>query len=199
MGNGNKTRKKKLFVVFGKTSTGKDTVCNYMNQRYGIKPVVSYSTREMRSYEKNGVQHFFISDQEMDELEKRDDLLAWTKFPKTGIRYCATLSSIGDAETATYILNPDGIDWMRGHADNLNAEIIVIYMNLPEKAIRQRARLRGDDPEKIKERLASESEEFDKFYDSGAFDFEVDANVCKVKLFDQIDQILQANEVFPVA
>ena len=165
MGNGNKTRKKKLFVVVGKTSTGKDTVCNYMNQRYGIKPVVSYSTREMRSYEKNGVQHFFIS----------------------------------DAETATYILNPDGIDWMRGHADNLNAEIIVIYMNLPEKAIRQRARLRGDDPEKIKERLASESEEFDKFYDSGAFDFEVDANVCKVKLFDQIDQILQANEVFPVA
>lgn len=88
---------------------------------------------------------------------------------------------------------------MRGHADNLNAEIIVIYMNLPEEAIRQRARLRGDDPEKIKERLASESEEFDKFYDSGAFDFEVDANVCKVKLFDQIDQILQANEVFPVA
>ena len=65
MGNGNKTRKKKLFVVVGKTSTGKDTVCNYMNQRYGIKPVVSYSTREMRSYEKNGVQHFFISDQEM--------------------------------------------------------------------------------------------------------------------------------------
>lgn len=30
MGNGNKTRKKKLFVVVGKTSTGKDTVCNYM-------------------------------------------------------------------------------------------------------------------------------------------------------------------------
>ena len=141
MGNGNKTRKKKLFVVVGKTSTGKDTVCNYMNQRYGIKPVVSYSTREMRSYEKNGVQHFFISDQEMDELEKRDDLLAWTKFPKTGIRYCATLSSIGDAETATYILNPDGIDWMRGHADNLNAEKKQ-SANVPDSAgmIRKRSR-----------------------------------------------------------
>ena len=192
-------RKKKLFVVVGKTSTGKDTVCNYMKQKYGIKPVISYSTREMRSYEKNGVQHYFVSEQEMDELEKRSDLLAWTKFPKTGIRYCATLSSIGDADIATYILNPDGVDWMMKHAGNLNAEIITIYMNLPEDAIRQRARLRGDDPEKIKERLASESEEFDQFYDSGAFDFEVDSGVCKAKLFDQIDQIMQVYEIFPVA
>ena len=86
MGNRNKTRKRKLFVVIGKTSTGKDTVCNYMKQRYGIKPVVSYSTREMRSYEKNGVQHYFVSDQEMDELEKHDDLIAWTKYPVLGMR-----------------------------------------------------------------------------------------------------------------
>lgn len=191
--------RKKLFIIVGKTSTGKDTVCNYMKQKYGIKPVISYSTREMRSYEKNGVQHYFISDQEMDELEKRNDLLSWAKFLKTGIRYCATLSSIGDAEMAAYILNPDAVDWMMEHMDNLNAEIIIIYMNLSEEAIRQRARLRGDDPEKIEERLSSESEEFDKFYDSGAFDFEVDASVCKAKLFDQIDQILLAHEVLPVA
>lgn len=191
--------RKKLFIIVGKTSTGKDTVCNYMKQKYGVKQVISYSTREMRSYEKNGVQHYFVSNQEMDELEKHDDLLAWTKFPKTGIRYCATLSSIGDAETAAYILNPDGVNWMREHADNLNAEIIIIYMNLSEEAIRQRARLRGDDPEKIEERLSSESEEFDKFYDSGAFDFEVDSGVCKAKLFDQIDQIMQVQEIFPVA
>lgn len=199
MENRNETRKKKLFIIVGKTSTGKDTVCNYMKQKYGIKPVISYSTREMRSYEKNGVQHYFVSDQEMNELEKRNDLLSWAKFPKTGIRYCATLSSIRDADMATYILNPDAVDWMMEHMGNLNAEIIIIYMNLPEDAIRQRARLRGDDPEKIKERLASESEEFDQFYDSGAFDFEVDASVCKTKLFDQIDRILQVHEAFPVA
>lgn len=191
--------KKKLFIVVGKTSTSKDTVCNYLKEEYGIKQVISYSTRDMRAYEKNGVQHYFVSDQEMDELEKRDDLLAWTKFSKTGIRYCATLSSIGDEETATYILNPDGVNWMMEHAENLNVEIIVIYMNLSEEAIRQRARLRGDDPEKIEERLSSESEEFDKFYDSRAFDFEVDAGVCKAKLFDQIDQIMRIHEIFPAA
>ena len=64
--------KKKLFIVVGKTSTSKDTVCNYLKEEYGIKQVISYSTRDMRAYEKNGVQHYFVSDQEMDELEKRD-------------------------------------------------------------------------------------------------------------------------------
>ena len=40
----NQTDKKILFIV-GKTSSGKDTVANYLSEKYDIPMVVSYTTR----------------------------------------------------------------------------------------------------------------------------------------------------------
>lgn len=60
---------KKIIVIVGKTATGKDTLCKHLKEKYDIPMVVSYADRPMRDYEENGVQHIFISKEEMDELE----------------------------------------------------------------------------------------------------------------------------------
>ena len=181
--------KKKIIVVMGKTSSGKDTVCKYLRDVYGIPMIVSNTTRPMRDYETNVVQHYFVSEEEMDILEKRKDLLAWTKFPKTNYRYCATVSGMTD-DVMTYILNPDGVDFLDKNKENLNVDYHVIYLNLSEEQLIRRALDRGDNPQAIRDRIASESQEFDAFYKERRYDYNVDASKSVEEVRTDIDRIM---------
>lgn len=181
--------KKKIIVVMGKTSSGKDTVCKYLSDVYGIPMIVSNTTRPMRSYETNGVQHYFVSEEEMDVLEKRKDLLAWTRFPKTNYRYCATVSGMTD-NIMTYILNPDGVDFLEKNKEKLQVDYRVIYLNIPTEQLVRRALDRGDNPQAVHERISSESMEFDEFYKRKRYDYNIDASKSFEDVRSDIDHIM---------
>ena len=66
--------KKTIIAVIGKTSSGKDTVAKVLNEKYGIPSVVSMTTRPKREYETNGVEHVFISKEEMSNVLKEKKL-----------------------------------------------------------------------------------------------------------------------------
>ena len=176
----------KIITLTGKTSTGKDSAARYIEEEYGIHPIVSYTTRDIRVGEENGREHYFISDEEMDKLEKRDDILAWTQFDKTGIRYCASTKDLDDDGIYTYIIDPNGIKWLKENYKG-NAEIISLYFDLSETAIMRRALIRGDIREVIEERLNSEREQFDAFKESGKYDALIDSS----KNIDDVHQQLR--------
>ena len=65
----------KIFVVMGKTSSGKDTVykrvLDTLTLNQGVlapKTVVIYTTRPMRPGETNGVEYFFATEEELQQL-----------------------------------------------------------------------------------------------------------------------------------
>ena len=176
----------KIITLTGKTSTGKDSAAKYIEEEYGIHPIVSYTTRDIRVGEEDGREHYFISDEEMDKLEKRDDILAWTQFDKTGIRYCASTKDLDDDGIYTYIIDPNGIKWLKENYKG-NAEIISLYFDLSETAIMRRALIRGDIREVIEERLDSEREQFDAFKESGKYDALIDSS----KNIDDVHQQLR--------
>ena len=176
----------KIITLTGKTSTGKDSAARYIEEEYGIHPIVSYTTRDIRVGEEDGREHYFISDEEMDKLEKRDDILAWTQFDKTGFRYCASIKDLDDDGIYTYIIDPNGIKWLKEHYKG-NAEIISLYFDLSETAIMRRALIRGDIREVIEERLDSEREQFDAFKESGKYDALIDSS----KNIDDVHQQLR--------
>ena len=176
----------KIITLTGKTSTGKDSAARYIEEEYGIHPIVSYTTRDIRVGEEDGREHYFISDEEMDKLEKRDDILAWTQFDKTGIRYCASTKDLDDDGMYTYIIDPNGIKWLKENYKG-NAEIISLYFDLSETAIMRRALIRGDIREVIEERLDSEREQFDAFKESGKYDALIDSS----KNIDDVHQQLR--------
>lgn len=69
---------KKIFVIIGKSSTGKDTIFRELlkaKDRLNIEPYVPYTTRPMRSSEKNGVDYFFVSDFDFCNLIKDNKML----------------------------------------------------------------------------------------------------------------------------
>lgn len=63
--------KKKIIIFIGKSASGKDTALNYLESQYGIKPIVSLTTRPMRVGEVNEKEYQFVSAKDfLDKKEK---------------------------------------------------------------------------------------------------------------------------------
>lgn len=65
----------KIFVVMGKTSSGKDTVYKRVLDNLTLKQVVIYTTRPMRPGETNGVEYFFATEEELQKLREQGKVM----------------------------------------------------------------------------------------------------------------------------
>lgn len=183
-----------IIALEGKTASGKDSVAKFIEASYGIKQVVSYTTRPKRDYEKDGVEHHFITKDQMAEL-KRDwnSLLAYTKFPDTGFEYCATTADLTGDDIRTYIINPDGVEWLKKNRPDVN--IISIYLDLSERLIKKRAKKRGDSVSNIVARLDSEREQFKICKKNKQYDYKINTRKAPQKVFAEVRKILDENEI----
>ncbi|MCI9251698.1 MAG: guanylate kinase [Lachnospiraceae bacterium] len=61
----------KIFYIFGKSSTGKDTIYKNLmeNKELGLRPVVPYTTRPMRARETPGMEYHFTDEEELSRLQ----------------------------------------------------------------------------------------------------------------------------------
>lgn len=59
-----------IFVLIGKSATGKDTLYQELMQskELSLKEIISYTTRPIRSGEKNGEAYYFVKEEKMQEL-----------------------------------------------------------------------------------------------------------------------------------
>ncbi len=62
----------KIFLLMGKSTSGKDTIYKYLiqDEAFALKKVVPYTTRPMRDGETDGVQYFFKSEEEYQQLKE---------------------------------------------------------------------------------------------------------------------------------
>ena len=72
----------KIFVVMGKTSSGKDTIYKQVLEALTAeqgdaapKTVVIYTTRPMRPGETNGVEYFFATEEELQKLREQGKVI----------------------------------------------------------------------------------------------------------------------------
>lgn len=84
-----------LIVVSGPSGVGKSTVvAEVLRRRPDVWLSVSITTRSPRPGEVEGVEYFFVSDREFDELIVRDGLLEWAEF--AGNRYGTPRAAIAE-------------------------------------------------------------------------------------------------------
>lgn len=62
----------KLFVLMGKSATGKDTIYRKILEREDcpVSPVIPYTTRPIREGEKEGVEYFFVSREQYKKMQE---------------------------------------------------------------------------------------------------------------------------------
>ena len=74
------TAKAKLVVLAGPTAVGKGTVSTFIRENYpDVQLSVSATTRAPRPGEVEGVNYFFVSDEQFDGLIERGEMLEWAR------------------------------------------------------------------------------------------------------------------------
>ena len=130
-----------------------------MRNRVKLSFVVSYTTRPMRTNETNGVEHIFISNEEADRLlADIENVIAYTEIGN--IRYF-TNSECFDKGDNVYIIDPNGIKYMKEHLKNKSIKVIYIYAS--DEVRERRASARQDKLDVYKERVKSEDAQFTEF------------------------------------
>lgn len=161
---------KKLLCIVGMTASGKDTLAGYLSEKYGLRQVVSYTTRPKRTYEQDGKEHYFITPEQVEEVKRQSNIVAYTRIGP--VEYFATEEELMNSDI--YIIDPMGVSYLKNYiySNDLPLELSVIGLKVPFLDMYRRAKERGDDPEVFFKRSDSEMDEFISFFNKvGTLDY----------------------------
>lgn len=67
----------KLFVIMGKSATGKDTIYQDLlkEKKLSLRPVLGYTTRPIRDGEQDGVEYYFVTVTKMKQMEQQGRII----------------------------------------------------------------------------------------------------------------------------
>lgn len=111
--------KKPLFLFVGKSASGKTTIADILEQKYGYKQVSSYTTRKPR-YD-GEIGHVFVNDSEFNNL---GELVAYTEY--NGYRYGTTAEQLD--KCSIYVVDVPGVETLLERYKT-NRSIIIFYFD----------------------------------------------------------------------
>jgi guanylate kinase len=181
----------KIFVFSAASGAGKTTLLNYLLEKYSdLVYSVSATTRKPRPNEKNGVNYFFITEDEFKEKIQKGEFAEWAIVHGN---YYGTLKSFIDKTIQSgkhIVMDIDVIG--KKKFDQIYPQAIGILI-LPPSLDVLRERLynrKTDDEETIRLRLANAVKEIEFAQKEGKYEYTVvndDLEVAK----KQLDEIIQ--------
>lgn len=76
-----KKKQNKLFVISGSSGVGKGTVLReFLNRNPDFSLSISYTTRDKREGEKEGINYFYVSKDEFKQSIENNEFLEWAEF-----------------------------------------------------------------------------------------------------------------------
>ena len=143
----------KKIVILGRSGSGKDTVACHLINKYGLKQLISTTTRAKRFEDED--THIFVT---KEEAARMTDRVASTVI--NGYEYFATREQFEACDI--YLIDPNGLDYLVESCPNV--PLIMVYVDAKFTDRYHRAIARGEDPDQEKEifrsRNASENERF---------------------------------------
>ncbi len=150
-------RKGAMFIIEAPSGTGKGTICKELLKRDdNLKFSISATTRPMRPGEQEGVDYYFISDEQYNTYVAQDAFYEYVN-SQYGNRYGTLKSEVDSYINAgidvLFDMDWDGARQMRSRAPD---NVVTIYLLPPSiKELRRRLENRGaDTPEIIEKRMS---------------------------------------------
>lgn len=164
-----------MIVIVGESASGKSTVEKILADKYGYKKTVSYTTRPPRDAEINGVDYYFISNDEFAEKFNFGYFVETGGY--NGWLYGTTKEQYSN--NTVCVLTPHGLRQIK---KNLDEDIISVYIKVPRRDRLIKILERGDNIDEAIRRNQSDVGQYDGIEDEVDFVIEND----KYKLSPEI-------------
>ena len=138
---------KKIIILTGKSSSGKDTIARMLEKDYGYNFVVSTTTRPIRTGESERNPYNFITNDEFMKLIKNDELIEYREYHTIlngmpEIWYYGVEKKEVDPEKK-YVVVLD-IVGLREFKKVYHNEVISFFINVSDEIRKERCISRGD-------------------------------------------------------
>lgn len=97
-----------IVCIVGESGSGKTYASQYLQKRFGLHAIVSYTTRPIREEETDGVEHFFVN---KEQVPSKDRMMAYTEFG--GYQYWTEKEQFFDSLTCSYVIDEKGLQELR--------------------------------------------------------------------------------------
>lgn len=119
----------KIFVLTGKSCSGKDTVAREISRIYNLPVIVNYTSRPAREGEKNGESYNFTTMSKLLSEHEKGDMVAVTRYvvANNDVWYYGTKKEdIEKHDYSVIILNPEGAEELKKEYGD---KVCVMYLN----------------------------------------------------------------------
>ena len=144
-----------MLILVGPSASGKTEIASVLTEKYGMKRMVTYTTRDMRPGEINGISYRFINKQEFLKKKANDDFVEDAVY--NGNYYGTCKKDISNEKIV--ILEPNGVNTFFEKMPN---DVVIILLKASEEIRRNRMISRGDSIEEIVKRLEKDGIIFDE-------------------------------------
>lgn len=152
----------KILIIAGKTTSGKTSIVNDLVSKYGMKQIITYTTRPIRKGETDDLTYHYINEEDFQTKIKENFFAEWKSYEtQEGIWYYGTAKTdldFADNNTVV-ILTPQGIR----DISSLYTNNFVIYLYINHSTMKNRLSKRNVNKEENIRRLKADDEDFKNF------------------------------------
>lgn len=148
----------KRVIICGKAGSGKDYLRKKWQTR-GFHYTPSYTTRPLRPGEVNGVEYFFVNEQEFQEKKAQGWFYETVVFNQW---YYGTSNEQFYQTSDLLIMTPSGVKQLKEQDRKLS---FIIYLDIPLEVRKQRLLTRQDVADKVERRIQADEQDFANFQD----------------------------------
>lgn len=176
-----------MIVLVGESASGKSTIEKELVKKYGLKKIISYTTRKPRNNEIDGIDYHFVTEENFFELQKNEFFAETATY--NGWHYGTAKEDCTNDKVA--VLTPHGLRQIRKIKD---INIISFYIYVPRRDRLIKILQRGDNIEEAYRRNLSDVGQFDGIEDEVDFiienlNYSRTADVLTNQIIDLIENI----------
>jgi guanylate kinase len=155
-------RKHKRIILSGPTASGKTYIRNKFKEK-GFINEVSYTSREPRPGEIDGVDYYFITKEDFMKRLENGEFYEYTEY--NGCHYATGVKEWNECEI--FVMETDGLKTILNEDKK---DCVFVYVDTPEETRIQRMKERGWDMDRILSRIKTDEVKFKDFLD---YDFKI--------------------------